>query len=234
MDKNNSAAGTPMQESVSLVPQGRGPNTYHQVYFRISSSYNYKTGWRTCDDNASFRQETRRIFSNAGWTLEVDDRECVCDTVRKDCQELYLHPMNFSGVVSDTEIPQIEAILAGAETFRHRDTDLYEEYFDLNDEEYWSRLESQRQEIETAILERYRTKRSNLYIAEGQAQAIAVKFTVNRLCDKLGYHNKANLYVGQLIEEMIADGRLVTAKTRHGLGVRTATKRDVRPAPPAV
>ena len=47
-------------------------------------------------------------------------------------------------------------------------------------------------------------------------------------CDKEGHRNKANLYVSQLVEAMIADGRLITAKTRNGTGIRTALEKELR------
>ena len=38
----------------------------------------------------------------------------------------------------------------------------------------------------------------------------------------------ANRYVGELVERLIQEGRLVTAETRNGLGIRTATGAELR------
>lgn len=202
---------------------------YWEISIQIRSSYNGQE-WPDPDEKNAYQEETRRLFAENGWTVEIDKKDCVCDTVRKGQQELYLHPSAFIGVVSEEGAQEVERLLEGAVTLRFEGIRRFREYFDLSDEDYWARLVSQREEIEAAILERYRTKRNNLYITEGQASKIAAQFSVHRLCDKDGHHNFANLYVGQLTDEMLADGRLVIAQTRHGLGIRTATKRDKRPS----
>lgn len=203
---------------------------YRQVYFRIYSKYAYGNGWAGDDEAATaFREESCKLFEKGGWTIQPGRASSgVCDTVIKGQQELYLHPMNFSGVVSEDEIPQIEAILAQATTFRCDGTDRYEEYLDLSDEDYWTLLKSRKEEIIAAILEQYKTKRRNLYKVGEAALGIAQRFTVHRLCDKEGNRNKANLYVSQLINELIADGRLITAHTKSGTGIRTATEKERR------
>lgn len=202
---------------------------YWETSIQIRSSYTGQD-WPSPAEKNAYLEETRRLFVGDGWTVEIGRQDCVCDTVRKGQQELYLHPSAFIGVVSEEGAREIERLLDGATTIRFQGIRRFREYFDLSDEDYRTRLVSQRGEIEAAILERYRTKRSNLYITEGQASKIAAQFTVHRLCDKDGRRNLANLYVGQLMNEMLKDGRLVTAQTRHGLGVRTATKRDKPPA----
>lgn len=42
-----------------------------------------------------------------------------------------------------------------------------------------------------------------------------------------GYHNLANRFVGELMEQLVQDGLLVTTKTRNGPGVRTATDAEI-------
>ncbi len=202
---------------------------YRQVYFRIDSRYVYGEGW--ADDKeaaAAFHNEARRLFQSAGWAIQASPISSGCDTAIKGQQELYLHPMNFSGVILEEEIPGIESLLAQATTFQCRGIDCYEKYLELSDEDYWALLETQKDEIAAAILERYRTKRRNLYKVGEAATGIAQRFTVHRLCDKEGNRNKANLYVSQLVEELIADGRLLTAKTKNGMGIRVATEKELQ------
>ena len=38
------------------------------------------------------------------------------------------------------------------------------------------------------------------------------EFPVHRLCDKEGKHNLANRFVGELMEQLVQDGLLVTTK----------------------
>lgn len=101
------------------------------------------------------------------------------------------------------------------------------EYWDITDEEYLAQLETKREEITHEILERCRTKRKNLYITGPVALNVAQKFSVHRLCDKEGKHNLANRFVGELMEQLVQDGLLVTTKTRNGPGVRTATDAEI-------
>ena len=100
-------------------------------------------------------------------------------------------------------------------------------YWDITDEEYLAQLETKREEITHEILERCRTKRKNLYITGPVALNVAQKFSVHRLCDKEGKHNLANRFVGELMEQLVQDGLLVTTKTRNGPGVRTATDAEI-------
>ena len=97
----------------------------------------------------------------------------------------------------------------------------------ITDEEYLAQLETKREEITHEILERCRTKRKNLYITGPVALNVAQKFSVHRLCDKEGKHNLANRFVGELMEQLVQDGLLVTTKTRNGPGVRTATDAEI-------
>ena len=169
---------------------------YRKVYFRIRSAYQYDSGWPDKGAERAFREESRRLFQSAGWELHPAREDSgSSDTVTKGQQDLYLHPMNFSGVIRIDEIPQLQALL---------------------------------EEIIEAILERYQTKRKNLYVTGPAELSIAKQFSVHRLCDKDGKNNLANRYVGELVERLIQEGRLVTAETRNGLGIRTAAGAELQ------
>lgn len=196
---------------------------YRSTYFRIRSRYQFDSGWPDEDAERAFREESRRLFQTAGWELHpAREGSGSSDTVTKGQQDLYLHPMNFSGVIRTDEIPRLRELLEG-ETFQCQGVDCYERYWELSDEEYLAQLEARRGEITQAILERYQTKRKNLYVTGSAVLSIAKKFSVRRLCDKDGKNNLANRYVGELVEQLIQEGQLVTAETRNGCGIRTAT-----------
>ena len=89
-------------------------------------------------------------------------------------------------------------------------------------------MESKREEITQTILEQCRTKRKNLYVAGPVALNVGKRLYVRRLCDKDGKHNLANQFVGKLMEQLVQKGRLVTAETRNGPGIRTATDAEIR------
>ena len=198
---------------------------YQSTYFRIRSRYQFDSGWPDEGAERAFREESRALFQSAGWELHPARADSgSSDTVTKGQQELYLHPMNFSGVIQTDEIPRLQALLEGAHTFQCQGVDSYERYWDFTDAAYLERLEAQREEIIEAILERYQTKRKT-----GPAERSIVKqFSVHRLCDKDGKNNLANRYVGELVEQLIQEGQLVTAETRNGRGIRTAVGTELR------
>lgn len=199
---------------------------YRQVYFRIKSSYAASGGW--ADDQAAeqFREETRSLFGTAGWTLHPGG-DGVCDTVTMGKQELYLHPMNFSGVIQEESIPELESLMSGAHSFQCYATDRYEEYLDMSDDEYLELLESKREEIVSSLLDMCRTKRRNLFKTGPVAGSVAYRFSVHRLCDKQNMNSLGNCFVSEVMEQLIAEGRLITAHTRQGEGVRTATAQEL-------
>ena len=209
--------------------RGGGMMEYREVYFRIRSSYRYDSGWPDKGVEHAFRDETRTLFQSAGWELHpAREDSSSSDIVTKGQQDLYLHPMNFSGVIQTDEIPRLQELLEGAQTFQCQGVDCYERYWELTDAEYLKQLEARRDEIIEAILERYQTKRKNLYVTGPAELSIAKQFSVHRLCDKDGKNNLANRYVGELVERLIREGRLVTAETRNGLGIRTAAGEELR------
>lgn len=199
---------------------------YRQVYFRINSSYEAYGGW--ADDHAAeqFREETRSLFQEAGWTLQPGGNG-VCDTVTKGKQELYLHPMSFSGIIREESIPELEALMRGAQSFQCYATDRYEEYLDMSDDEYLELLESKREEIVSRLLEVCKTKRRNLFRTGPVAGNVADYFSVHRLCDQQNINGLGNRFVSEVMEQLVAEGRLVTAHTRQGEGVRTATAQEL-------
>ena len=201
---------------------------YRKVWFRIDSKYRHDTGWPEQGAEDAFLVESRALFQGAGWELHPGrPGSGACDTVTKGQQELYLHPMNFSGVIQTDEIPSIQALLKPAAAFHCRGVDCYEEYLELSDEEYLALLGSRRDEIEAEILKHYQTRRRNLYVTGPGAESIARLFSVRRVNDKDGKHDLAGPFVENLIGQMLREVRLVAAETRYGAGIRAATSEEL-------
>ena len=198
---------------------------YRMVYLRIRSS-GYSFGWTSDTEQAAFKEESRRIFQELGWTLTPGSNG-VCDTVTKGHQDLYLHPLSFSGVMDEANIQPLQEQLSKARTFNCYHCDCYEEYLDMSDEEYRAALEAKRGEITDFILEQCRTKRSNLYITDPVADCVAQQFEVCRLCDRDRNNGVGKRFVAELIAQLLRKGRLVTAETTHGEGIRTATEKEL-------
>lgn len=199
---------------------------YRMVYFRIHTD-SYGSGWSSEADKAAFKEESCSLFRGLGWTLHVGESG-VCDTVTKDQQDLYLHPTSFSGVMDENNIQSMQEQLSKARTFRCYTVDCYEEYADLSDEEYRAALESKRDEITAYILEQCRTRRTNLYITDPVALHFAEHFEIRRLCDRERHNTVGNRFMSELIDQMLQEGWLVSAETTHGVGIRTATARELK------
>ena len=99
---------------------------YRMVYLRIQCS-GYDLSSPGSIDLREFKDESRQMFQELGWTLHKG-RNGICDTVTKDLQDLYLHPLSFSGVLDESNIPVLREQLSGAKTFRCYAVDCYEEY----------------------------------------------------------------------------------------------------------
>ena len=198
---------------------------YHMVYLRIRSS-GYNFGWSSDAEQAAFKEESRRFFQELGWTLHAGHNG-VCDTVTKGNQDLYLHPLSFSGVLDEADIQPLQERLSKAQSFRCYHVDCYEEYLDMSDEEYRAALEAKRGEITDFILEQCRTKRSDLYITDPVAVIVAEQFEVCRLCDKDRNNGVGKQFVTELMSQLLQEGRLVSAETAYGEGIRTATAKEL-------
>ena len=200
---------------------------YRKVYFRIQThTYGYGSGWSSEADETAFGNECCGLFQQLGWTLHPGSNG-VCDTVTKDRQDLYLHPFNFSGVMDEANIRPLQEQLSKGKTFQCYAVDYYEEYADLSDEEYRAVLEAKREEITAFILEQCRTKRTNLYITAPVALHFAEHFEICRLCDREQHNAVGKRFMSELIDQLLKEGRLVSAETTHGAGIRTATAREL-------
>jgi len=206
---------------------------HRMTYLRIHCN-NYVRDWFSDEDRVAFKAESRQMFQVLGWTIH-EGKSGVCDTVTKDRQDLYLHPTSFSGVMDEDEVPAILEHLSTAKTFHCYHVDYYEEYTDMSDEEYRAALEAKRGEITDFILENCRTKRTNRYIVDSVAARVAQQFEICRLCDKDRRNSVGIRFVSELIDQLLQQGRLVTAETACGPGIRTATAGELknRHRPPA-
>ena len=196
---------------------------YQEMYFYLDSDYKHGRGYSSPEAKEAFCSEINRLFTEAGWEIRTGSGSGACDSAVKGKQDLYLHPMMVSGVMLKDEVGAVEQILRNGTTFRLREIRGFDEYQDMEDDDYRVWLESKHDEIEAAILEKYRTKRKNLYVTGYTASSIAKPFEIKRIQSAHKSGDIAELYVGQLVQELIERGKLVTAETRHGTGIRTAT-----------
>lgn len=203
---------------------------YRKVYFRIRSGYEGYTGWPDENTARRFLEDSRKLFLGDGWQLHLGRVSGSCDTVTKDGQELYLHPMEFSGIIHEESIPHLERLFSNAQAFHCYATDRYESYLELSDEENKVRLESMRDEIVAEILERCKTGRRSRFFSGEIALSIGRKFAVPRMCDKEQNCGQEGQFVATLMKELAAEGKLIMKPWKDGVMVRTATATEMKSA----
>lgn len=200
---------------------------YFEVYFRIKSAYQGYSGFENDEQSKAFHEEVAATFASDGWEVISGKSSCYSDTVKKDKQELYLHPMYFSGVICEDSIEHLHTLLSAPElsTFSCYHVDVYDEYKDMTDEEYLSLLYAQENEIEAALLAACRTKRKNLYAIGSIAMSVAKQFSVLRLGQRPGC-NKEHIVVREVFNRLTRTGAIEVATTKSGVGYRTTLKKE--------
>jgi hypothetical protein len=209
---------------------------YRHVYFRINTpSYypknRYGVGFSTQEDAQMFQNKTTELFLNEGWEIKVKRNNYGCNTITKTKQELYLHPQSISGVVAEEDISIIENILSKSTWFNLEKTDIYESVFDITDEAYLKILEDKRNFIEQDILEKYKTKRSNLYITDSYSPLLSVlkKYKIKRLSKYIGVVCSDDIdveFMRRIFEDLIKRGEIITNRVKSGIGYRTITNKE--------
>lgn len=203
--------------------------SYFKTYFRIRSEYDGYNGWSDMAASEVFKEEVNGIFSSIGWSIKKARSSGICDTAFCGKESLYLHPMHFSGVILKSSIPVIEDALAHAKSFKYYSTDVYEQCFDMTDEEYLMKLKEQQNEMIEDFLRSYRTKRRNLYITSDVSEKLKRKYKINRVGEG---HDDVILdgILKNVFSMLLARGDIVKGKTRNGTGYRTVTDYDRKPA----
>ena len=201
---------------------------YQKVYFYIDSLYEWGKGFPSRSARIAFHEEAKRLFRRAGWEIVPGSNSAESDTAVKDKQALYLHPMEFSGVILAEEIPAIRNMLAAARNFQLRNIGRFGTYQDLSDEDYIAYLDSRKTEIIDDILRHYKTRRRDLFYTCDMSESIGREYRIPRVGHEDQYGDSAFHYVRQLIDELIADGRLRTGNTKYGQGIRTALQSELK------
>lgn len=204
---------------------------YKRVYFRINtpSYYNqnsYGVGFKDQEAGELFDKFVTELFLNDGWEIKEKRYSGSCSTVTKDKQELYIHPQSFSGVILTENIQYIEQLISNKSLFKFERTDIYEDVFDLSDDEYLKILESKKMEIERDILERFKTKRRNLYYTStgSMLDKVSDKYRIKRLSHYVGVYSSSDIdykFICEVFKELSKSKKMVTAETKNGIGYRT-------------
>jgi hypothetical protein len=204
---------------------------YRDIHFRLESGYKWGEGMEQ-NQSESFHEEIDRLFTEAGWEIKEKKFSSSCSEAWKCKSRLYLHPMDASGEVAVDLIPEVEQILSKGTTFKHYHTDDYREVFDMSDEEYVKYLDDNKENIRQDLINGFRTKRSNLYITYtfSVIEKIKEKYHIGRLRNHIGRSSDDIewRYTESVFKELIESNVFVIAETKHGIGYRTKTDKELK------
>ena len=207
---------------------------YSDAYFRIGRNGYTGRVWEDerIEDGAwkserreAFTAEVGAMFAAHGWTIEDGKFNGSANTAHNGKSCLYLHPQSFSGIIENSLIEEVTAFLSGGKSFELEAVDVYEEIFDWTRQEIDAHFEQMRADVKAAIIERYTTKRRNLFIVglaplHDAINSFFVK-AVPREPDSTSDRIRP-AYGLELFNEMLEAGEIVAANTRHGTGYRFA------------
>ena len=217
---------------------------YAKVYFRINTP-SYRSGNPTggftfvydasgklvSPDREAWYQEINDLFRSLGW------EEAGCYFVLGK-QHLYLHPDNVSGTVCKKDIKAIAEALNNNRTFSLRWVDVYEDVYDVTDEEYLSMLDGKKELAKAMILNAAKTsRRDHFQNASPVCEYVgrAIHFPRIGLTDGCGYvpgdrKELAYAFVQGLIDELIALGWLEEYANNTCVYIRTINKTEQKKA----
>lgn len=135
---------------------------YLHTYFRIEAGYVWGQGMSK-EAGDTFDAEIREILGALGFTPKhIRDGSGSCTVMQRGKESLYCHPMDLSGYVLEPSIPEIEAAISKARTFKIRKIDSVHTAFDYSAEQMTARLEELRPALEENALRCFTTARKNL------------------------------------------------------------------------
>lgn len=198
---------------------------YVDAHFRITCAYNGMQGWLSEESKLAFRDETTAMFEEVGWTIKKGEWHGSADTVHRRKESLYLHPQDFSGVIRKDTIPEIIILLRDRKTFSYKTVDLYNDFYDISDDDYLNRLIARKQEITDTLLELTTTKRRNLFVPASRViSALEGRFRLHRVGEKYGDLVLSNFLLEQ-VQVLLEEGKLVKAKIKSGEGLRAVKEK---------
>lgn len=145
---------------------------YIKVHFRIETKlYHFNDGFGRYGEDSrerkaeAFYSEAQKALESIGFVVSQSWLGGSCPRAIREKEELYLHPMDFSGDLKKSSVGEVGNALekVSAEVFKVSWVDLYETVYDMTSREYEDYLRSKEKEIEKMLMEIARTKRSNLY-----------------------------------------------------------------------
>ena len=193
---------------------------YQKVYFRIEAGYVWSKGLET-DRYIEIEAELAKIFKPLGFQEKPDRMSCAAPEYIRGKENLYCHPMSFSGYLAVENIPVIEAILKEAKTFSLTSTDRYDEAYNYAPEELSTEIASRKEAIQQEILAIYKTKRRNLFRSRSELNRIKLNVPCFDTCENRSIKDS---YIIQVFNELVQNKALIESENyKIGKIYRTAS-----------
>lgn len=205
-------------------------NEYIEVYYRIKTmGYKYMS-FHNEIDRENFFNEVIDLFEKLNWITVQGNTSGTCPIVTNVKSHLYCHPQEISGEIKKNEVGIIAKLLEKNYTFSLEWVDLYNEVYDITDEEYTEYLNTQKDKIKNLLLSYCRTTRKNLFMnCFSIVNNIADKVRLHRINDKDGYYGERGFtanYINTVVDELIKQGCLVLAHRNDVKLIRTINKTE--------
>lgn len=222
------------QENAQIAEQRRQENgeqrddtPYKHVYFRLNSGYVWGKGMDQTQTE-KFYSDILSLFEAEGWTIKEPYRQGSGATVANGNSSLYIHPQEVSGYVTEDLIPAVSAALEHGCTFQHYATDIYDTAYNWTAQQYREYLNSKRGDINTALLEAFKTPRRNLYkLSHIVLPTIISRFHVQRLDGQNGHctGDITEQVIREMFTALVNAGKIDQGETSRGPAYRTAPQR---------
>jgi len=176
---------------------------YLKTYFRIETGYVWSEG-HPDELSKKFKEEISQIFSKLGFKIVKPSMSCACYEVVRGKERLYCHPMNLSGEIKESSIPEIENALKNADFIKYRTVDTYDYHYDL-DEASTLQLLKDKYSLKTRelILEKCKTTRKTKFVS------LHLDSTPLKTVDKKVGVKAYQIFCNSIINELLDEGMLV-------------------------
>ncbi len=108
--------------------------------FPITTEYQWGRGWPEMDDADDFKEEIDLKLGGAGYVVKKSNQSGVCDTLttkgNHPVMDVYMHPMEFSGIATPDDIQKIREVLQTCENVYHVGEASVEDLYLASESEY--------------------------------------------------------------------------------------------------
>ena len=113
------------------------PSDYKRVRIPIITSYVWGSGWPNTQDGYKFDAEVRNALEKAGFEVNEAKDSSSCLFIReKDGPYLYLHPMEFTGYLTDKQVFRVLEALDSVDSITGVGDVVAEDVYKISDSAY--------------------------------------------------------------------------------------------------